>query len=66
VYGDTGMREMGKVVGGIYMRDCGVDDFHHIMYLVLFHLISSHYTTTYTLHHSYRIISLALCDTSRS
>jgi len=41
-YGDTGVAEMDRVIGGIHLGDPGVDSLHHILYLILYHLISSH------------------------
>jgi len=61
-YGDNRVADMNGETGGIYLGDARVDSLHHILYIVSYHLISSHYTTNYTLQLSHLLISLDLSD----
>jgi hypothetical protein len=54
-YGDTGVAEMDEVTGGIYSGDSGVDSLHRILYLVSYHLISSHLIIQRITHSIFRI-----------
>ena len=59
MYGDTGVAEMDGMTGSIYSGDPGVDSLHHLVS----HIISSHYTTNYTIYLSHLLIALALSKT---
>jgi hypothetical protein len=55
-YGDTGVAVMDGVTGGIYSGDTGVDSLHRILYLVSYHLISSHLIIQRITHSIFRIL----------
>jgi len=51
-YGDTGVPEMDRVTGSIYLGDPRVDSLHCILY----HLISSHLILQSIKHSIFRIL----------